>query len=217
MLYQLSWRDECIRLVEAATGKVAPSFGPHHAAVTLLIIGRQQPIGRYELCDNLSIGEGSARTLLRRLTDARYISADGKQGQRLTKKGMKLFNEMSSDIPLGLFLELKELVVYDYAYAFLVKDRAELVTDGIRQRDEAIIKGGYGRSGSTTLVHKNGFLVMPPDDFNVLLGNEEEALLIINSLRPEDNDVILIGSANNKNLAREVAMASVMTLFEGER
>ena len=180
------------------------------------MIGRQQPIGRYELCANLSIGEGSARTLLKRLTEAGYIMADGKQGQRLTKKGKALFDRISQDLPLGLFLDLRDLVVYDYAYAILVKQKAHLISDGIRQRDEAIIKGGYGHSGCTTLIQKNGMLVMPPDDYNVLLASEDEALLLINSLRPEDGDVIVIGSANEKNLAREVAMASVMTLFEGE-
>jgi hypothetical protein len=43
---------------------------------------------------------------------------------------------------------------------------------------------------------------------------EPETLLIIESLRPEDGDVIVIGSANDPKLAREVAMASVMTLFD---
>ncbi len=34
------------------------------------------------------------------------------------------------------------------------------------------------------------------------------------TLRPLDDDVIIIGSANNPNLAREVSMAAVMTLFD---
>jgi hypothetical protein len=52
---------------------------------------------------------------------------------------------------------------------------------------------------------------MPPGDYHVL---SEEGLLIIETLRPIDEDVIVIGSANDPNLAREVSMAAAMTLFD---
>jgi len=211
----LTWKDEFIRLSEPADGRVAPAFKPHQAAVALIMIGREQPLGRYELCDKMSIGEGSARTLLKRLTEADYIEPEGKQGQRLTISGQRLFDEIIRDVPRGLMLDVKQLVMYDYAYANLVKGKASLVTDGVRQRDEAIIQGGYGKAGASTLVQKNVRLVMPPDDFHVLLAYEAETVLIIESLRPEDNDVVIIGSADDPKLAREVSMAAVMTLFNG--
>jgi hypothetical protein len=52
----VSWKEKFVQLVGAADGRVAPAFGPHHAAVTLVMIGREQPLGRYELCQNLSVG-----------------------------------------------------------------------------------------------------------------------------------------------------------------
>jgi predicted transcriptional regulator len=210
----MSWKAEFIRLSEPADGRVAPAFKPHHAAVGLILIGREQPLGRYELCDKLSIGEGSVRTLLKRLTEGDYIEPEGKQGQRLTTKGKRLFDEISRDVPIGILLEVGQLVMYEYGYANLVKNKAAIVTDGVRQRDEAIIQGGYGKAGATTLVQKNIRLVMPPDDFHILLAYESETLLILESLRPENNDVVIIGSADDPNLAREVSMAAVMTLFD---
>jgi DNA-binding PadR family transcriptional regulator len=211
----LTWKDDFIRLSKPADGRVAPAFKPHQAAVALIMIGREQPLGRYELCDKMSIGEGSARTLLKRLTEADYIESDGKQGQRLTSKGQQLFDEIIQDVPIGLLLDIRQLVMYEYAFANLVKAKASKVTDGVRQRDEAIIQGGYGKAGASTLIQKNVRLVMPPDDFHILLAYEDETLLIIESLRPENNDVIVIGSADDPNLAREVSMAAVMTLFDG--
>ncbi len=178
------------------------------------MIGREQPLGRYELCDKMSIGEGSARTLLKRLTEADFIQPEGKQGQKLTSSGQRLLNEIVRDIPIGLMLNVNQLVMYEYAFANLVKDKGSVVTDGVRQRDEAIIQGGYGKAGASTLVQKNVRLVMPPDDFHILLAYEAETLLIIESLRPENNDVVVIGSADDPNLAREVSMAAVMTLFD---
>lgn len=205
-----------MKLSEPADGRVAPAFKPHHAAVALVMIGREQPLGRYELCDKMSIGEGSARTLLKRLTEADYIEPEGKQGQKLTQKGLKLFDEIMKDVPIGLMLDVRKLVMYEYAYANLVKNKAVAVTDGVRQRDEAIIQGGYGKAGATTLIQRNIRLVMPPDDFHILVAYEAETLLIIESLRPENNDVVVIGSADDLNLAREVSMAAVMTLFDGD-
>jgi hypothetical protein len=35
-------------------------------------------------------------------------------------------------------------------------------------------------------------------------------------LKPEEADVVVIGSATDANVAREVSMAAVMTLFEVE-
>lgn len=212
----MSWKKELIRLAEPADGRVPHAFKAHHAAVALIMIGRQQPLGRYELCENMSIGEGSARTLLKRLTEADYTSADGKQGQKLTRKGLMLFEQLTHDIPLGLFLDVPRLVMYDYGYANLVKRGAQRVTDGIRQRDEAIIQGGYGKAGATTLTYKTGVLTMPPGNFDILSEYGDEVALVIDSVKPEDSDAIVLGSAKDANLAREVSMAAVMTLFEVE-
>jgi len=209
----MTWKNEFIELAQPADGRVAPVFKPHHAAVALILIGREQPLGRYDLCEKMSIGEGSVRTLLKRLSEADYIEAVGKQGQTLTQKGKNLFEKVSKDVPIGLSLNIKPLVMYEFAYANLVKSALPKITDGIRQRDEAIIQGGYDSAGATTLIYKGGNLVMPPDDFHLLLKYEQETLLIFESLRPEDGDAIVIGSADNQNLAREVSMAAVMTLF----
>ena len=210
----MTWKDEFIRLSEPADGRVAPAFKPHHAAVVLIMIAREQPLGRYELCEKMSIGEGSVRTLLKRLTEADYIEPEGKQGQRLTASGERLFEEVSRDVPIGLMLDIHRLVMYEYAYANLVRNKASKITDGVRQRDEAIIQGGYGKAGATTLVQRSIRLVMPPDDFHILVAYEPETLLIIESLKPENNDAVVIGSADDPNLAREVSMAAVMTLFD---
>ena len=209
----MSWKQEFIKLSEPADGRVAPAFKPYHAAVALVLIGREQPLGRYELCEKMSIGEGSVRTLLKRLSEAEFIEAEGKQGQRLTSKGKTLFDKIVRDVPIGLALDVRRLVMYDYAFANLVKGQSSKITDGVRQRDEAIIQGGYDQAGASTLIQKDGGLVMPPDNFHILTAYEEETLLLFESLRPEDGDVIVIGSAVSESLAREVSMAAVLTLF----
>ncbi|MHA2084619.1 MAG: hypothetical protein ACXABD_12755, partial [Candidatus Thorarchaeota archaeon] len=83
---RLSWKQELVQISQAADGRVSPAFGPHHTAVVLNMIGREQPLGRYDICARMSIGEGSVRTLLKRLSESGYIIAEGKQGQVLTLK-----------------------------------------------------------------------------------------------------------------------------------
>ncbi len=204
------------RLAEAVDGRVPPVFRPYHVTVALIMIGQQQPLGRYELCENLTVGEGTVRTLIKRLTEEGYVEAAGKQGQRLTDKGMMLFDQITAEIPVGLFLELGSLVMYRHAFANLVRNRGHRVLNGMRQRDEAIIQGGHNRAGATTLVCRNSILLMPPDNLNILSVYPREALLILDSLRPQNGDAIVIGSADEPNLAREVAMAATMTLFEND-
>jgi DNA-binding PadR family transcriptional regulator len=208
-----TWKEAAVQLSEYRYLNVPNLYQPHHVIVSLLLIGENEPLGRYDLSENLTIGEGSIRTLLKRLTERGYIVAELRQGQRLTKRGREMFNAIRADMPFGLFLELGNLVLHEHSYASLVTKKAERVLDGVRQRDEAMIQGGHGKAGATTLVMKGGMLVMPPDCSNVLLTNEKESLLIIDTLRPEEDDVIVIGSAINNNLAKEVSVAAALTLF----
>ncbi|MHA1882719.1 MAG: hypothetical protein ACTSUO_06700, partial [Candidatus Thorarchaeota archaeon] len=120
----MSWIDDFIQIAQPADGRVPPVFKPHQAAVALVLIGREQPLGRYELRDKMSIGEGSTRTLLKRLTDFGYITAEGKQGQKLTSKGQDLFERVSKDVPIALSLQVQSLVMHSCAYASLVKGKA---------------------------------------------------------------------------------------------
>jgi hypothetical protein len=177
-----------------------------------MLIGEQQPLGRYDLTDSLTIGEGSVRTLLKRLTKEGYIIAERHQGQSLTKKGLDLFEEIKQDIPFGLYVDMGNLAMYEHSFANLVKRKGDAVKDGVLQRDEALICAGYGRAGATTLVMKEGMLVMPPDNTNTLLENEHESILLLDSLRPDEGDAIVIGSSLDRNMAREVAMAASITL-----
>ncbi|MEM2143094.1 MAG: DUF4443 domain-containing protein [Candidatus Thorarchaeota archaeon] len=210
----MHWTRILENVARPVDGRVAPVFRANHVAVALMKIGREQPLGRYELCQNLSIGEGSVRTMLRRLTEEGYLEPEGRQGQRLTARGRAVFEEMVRDIPFGLYLDLDGLVIHNIAFANLVRGKASKVSTGMRQRDEALIHAGHSKAGVTTLVYTDGRLLMPPGDLDVIVNYQRESLLILESLKPEDNDAVVIGSSEDRNIAREVSMAAAMTLFE---
>ena len=206
------WKRVVANLAETQYLNVPKRYQHHHVALAILLIGERQPLGRYDLTDSMTIGEGSVRTLLKRLTKEGYITAEQHHGQSLTKKGQGLFEDIKQDIPFGLFVDIGNLAIYQYSFANLIKGKGNRVKDGVLQRDEALICAGYGRAGATTLVMRNGLLVMPPDDTNTLLENERESILLLDSLRPEEGDAIVIGSSIDSNMAREVAMAASTTL-----
>ena len=89
------WVDIACELADLRYLNAPQSFQSHHVVVSFLLIGALQPVGRYDLCAQLTLGEGSVRSLMKRLSKGGYIAAEGKQGQKLTPKGKSLFDDIS--------------------------------------------------------------------------------------------------------------------------
>jgi hypothetical protein len=94
-----------------------------------------------------------------------------------------------------------------FNYAVLVKDIAYNIRSGIEQRDAAIKLGAVG---ATTLIFKNGRLLMPNTREDLLRNNPKIHSLIIKKLEPKDNDVIIIGSSENKKTAELAAKSAAL-------
>ena len=67
----------------------AAAFSQVHLCLALLTIGDESPIGRIELSRKLGLGEGAARTIIRRMAQARIIRTV-KEGCVLTNRGQLL-------------------------------------------------------------------------------------------------------------------------------
>ena len=67
-----------------------------------------------------------------------------------------------------------------------------LLRSGIEQRDAAI---KMGASGATTLLFKENKFVIPGTNYNSLIKEPRIAKILIENLKPENGDVIIIGSA----------------------
>src|SRR5579863_1234484 len=71
----------------------SPSFDSPHVLLALLIIGDAVMVGRQALARQLNLGEGAARTIVRRLKDSGLIETDA-SGCHLTSSGGKLYDEI---------------------------------------------------------------------------------------------------------------------------
>jgi len=97
----------------------------------------------------------------------------------------------------------------------LVKNLAYVIRSGIEQRDEAIKAGAIG---ATTLIFRNGRLLMPGSREDLLRNDPKIHSLILQQFKPEDNDVIIIGSSQDKKIAEMAAKSAALhTISDHEK
>jgi hypothetical protein len=175
------------------------SFELVHIFKVLQLLNKNQHISRTLLCQELALGEGSVRTLLKHLKMHGLVSSTN-GGTRLTQKGKTLSSELLQSIPSESNMPKCSIALGKFNYVVLLRNYAFAIKSGIEQRDAAI---KIGALGATTLLYKDHKFIMPGSHKN----NNKDSLynephidnLLINKLMPEDNDIIIIGS-DNKNL-----------------
>jgi predicted transcriptional regulator len=200
------------KLVENLVGERAPgptaAFSVPHLLLALELIA-EKSFGRNRLAEELDVGEGTVRTLIGRLRDADLISIS-KAGCSLTKKGSKLWKEIKSNFKKTA-IEKSELAFTDFDVAVLVRKRACAVSSGMEQRDAAVMTGA---KGATTVLFKKGRLVFPSSDMDVTKSSPKASSQIMKLLKPEENDVIVIVSSDNRKKAEYGALAAAWTLLD---
>ncbi|MDH7563982.1 MAG: DUF4443 domain-containing protein [Candidatus Bathyarchaeota archaeon] len=186
----------------------AAAFTVFHLISVIEIIAAK-PIGRAALAASLNVGEGTVRTIIDRLKSARLI-ATSRAGCRLTSKGTALWKEYNSAITKAR-MEKNELSLADYNYAILVKNRLTRVKLGIEQRDAAMIAGA---KSATTILCKKKRLVIPSVSDDLAKDYPKAAEQILKLLKPEDNDVVIVGSADTPAKAEYGTLAAAWTLLD---
>jgi len=203
--------------IERVTRKIAPgrapSFTEAHVIKALEIIGGGEAVGRIRLSKELELGEGVTRTLVKHLKNEGIIEIS-KNGIALLEYGEKLFSDLRSRISEEVEVPPSPLTVGPFNVAVLVKDAASVVKTGLEQRDTAIKAGALG---ATTLIFVRNRLTMPSvEGKDVFKGISFIHEMFISKLDPKENDVILVGSGENKRLAELGAKMAALELLKFE-
>ncbi len=189
------------------------SFELVHIFKTFQLLDKNEHISRVLLCQELALGEGSVRTLVKHLKMQNLVkSTNG--GTRLTEKGKILSSELLQSIPSEDNMPKCSIALGKFNYMILLRKYGFAIKSGIEQRDAAI---KIGAVGATTLLYKDRKFIMPGayDNKNSLQKEPHIVKLLINKLKPEDDDVIIIGS-DNKSLrtaefgAKNAALFTIM-------
>lgn len=207
-----------IKLLDKVAERYYPSrvltFETAHIFKTLQVMHHNEKASRSLLIDEIGLGEGSVKTLVKHLKMKNLVETS-KAGMWLTGKGETLFSNISTAIPAEADIKECSITIGRFNHAILVKGLAKEVGSGIEQRDAAI---KIGALGATTLVFRDNKLFTSDKSYDIPVKDQKLTSLIIEKLKPENNDVIIIASADNKKIADLAAKrAALETISNHEK
>jgi predicted transcriptional regulator len=199
------------KFMQQISGKKAPgpstSFSIFHVYYALELMA-QKPLGRNKLAEKLNVGDGAVRTIISRLRESGLIDT-AKNGCNLTEKGEAVWKQFEEVFPKQVDLQKSELTNAEYNHAFLVKNAGEKVGSGIDQRDAAIIAGARR---ALVIVYKNGHLGIQSVSDSIEKQYPKAAKQILEQMQPNDNDVVIVASAETPLKAKRGAFAAAWSL-----
>lgn len=185
-------------------------FNHIHVALLIYYLGEYAPKSRFEISKFLGLGEGSVRTILKRLKDNSIISVT-KKGVYLSEKGLTFYKKFKKIFFLVVEDTIYSLAPGKYNVILLAKNMREKVFQGIEQRDQAI---KYGATGAITLVYEKDNFKFPNTKETVEDLYPSEFWSRIKSLgKPEDGDVLIICFAGDRQKAYIGCFAAALSLF----
>ncbi len=188
-----------------------PQFGPmfrfNDANVywALYVLSDGKRIGRKRLADEVGVGEGSMRRIIDTLKEWEFIQIK-QTGITITKSGQTFLSQLPIrpvDINVG------EMVVGAYQQAVLVIGASDKVVNGMEQRDVGI---KVGAEGCTTIVIRDGRLMVPPD-WDIDEKDSELAYRIRKETGITLADALVIGGGDTQASAIEAAVSAALLMF----
>jgi hypothetical protein len=194
-----------MKLVDLAKYGPVHRFADHHVYRTLLLLSDGKRRGRKQVADSINLGEGSMRTIVEYLREKGYIEIR-QTGISISPAGSEFLESM----PIRMErLEPSDLSIAARSVAVLVKDKADRISLGIEQRDAAMKAGA---DGATTVIIKEGGMLVPPD-YRLDEEKPEIARGLWRLLSPRDGDVIIVGTAQEYEKAEDGALAAAFALL----
>ncbi len=222
--------EELDDLFESET--IKPAFSYVHIISALYIFGDNFPegIGRYRLRKKLSIGPGTAKSLIKKLNKRKnfiYIpEMNIRKGHILTEKGLKFLEKIKKKIPFviqGNIDIVNEIIIETEdvnAYICLVKNSGSRITNGMTQRDAAIKVEGKGATclifnGREFHFEKNYIIKKGEDQMQINdeLQNYFSRMIHEQKSILEKGDVLIIGLGDLPEVARLACLSAALTLI----
>ncbi len=201
-------------IIERVTRKIAPgpapAFNEAHVVKAMELIDKYQTVGRIKLSKELGLGEGTTRTLLKHLKNE-GVTQSSRNGISFSGEGKKLFSDLRSKLSEGIDVPSSPLTVGAFNIAVLVRDAAQAIGSGMEQRDAAIKSGALG---ATTLIFSSNKLELPQEEENLCESMPELHDKLVTQLNPKENDVIIVGSGENRDLAEIGAKMAAIKLLK---
>ena len=187
-----------------------PAFGPMfrftdaNVYYALYVLSDGKRIGRKKLAEEAGVGEGSMRRILDKFREWNFVQIK-QTGISITKAGLVFLDQ----IPVRLIdVDLQGSVVGDFTQGVIVYGASSKIVNGMQQRDAGIKAGA---EGCTTIVIRDGKLMIPPD-WNIDEQTPELAYKIRKDTGITADDVIIVGGGSSKIAAVEAVLNAAFEL-----
>jgi len=201
---------EALKVLDRITSKTAPGMSPDyseaHVLKVLQLIASSKGIGRQRLSKEIGVGEGTVRTMIRRLKREGLVDSS-RRGLTLTNSGTEALADLLRFMKETELTNM-EVTVGSHDYAVLVRQAANHIKNGVEQRDVALLSGAIG---ATTLVYDGERLYMPGIGLELETSTSES---LIEWLKPSKGDVIIIGSSDTIISAEIGAKSAALNLIK---
>lgn len=190
------------------------SFDMVHIFKALQLMEERGHVSRGFLGHELNLGEGSIKTLMKHLKLKGLIETTN-GGTKMSSEGKRFFSQILSSMPRECKISKSSVALGKYNFAILLKYFSHGVKFGIEQRDAAIKMGALG---ATTLLYQNSKFVMPVTAFDSLKNEPVVDKVLNEKLKPEEGDVLIIGSddTDEKNAELAAKSAALITIMNHE-
>lgn len=182
------------------------TFSAPHVFKALQMLYKEQYVSRASFCEHLHMGEGAVKTMIMHLKEESIVDST-KSGTFLTNKGRNFVKIILDVVSSECTIKKCQIAQGRHNHAVILKKHGFATKTGMEQRDYAIL---YGASGATTLIYKDSQFVFPHENINCLRNDLKTKNSLLNNLRPENGDMIIIASANNPFVAEIAAKNSVL-------
>lgn len=187
----------------------SPSFSALDSVRLLRLLAEHDRVGRKRISKELGLGEGTVRTMLKRLSETGLIETS-RGGCSLSSRGKAIWGEIKKIIPKIVEVGRSELTLAPKSVAILIKGCAERVKSGIEQRDAAV---SIGAKGAVTMVFKDNKIVIPGVSADLERDYPKAFKEIMRLMCPEDGDVIIVSSADTLAKAECGALAAAWSII----
>jgi len=194
------------RIVSRRGSSKVLSFGEPHVFKALQILNKEGYVSRKSFCNHLALGEGAIKTLILHLREEGLVESV-RAGTFLTKKGRKFVTSLLQLMPADCFVPNPKFVNEKNSHAVLLHQFGKYVKTGIEQRDAAII---YGASSTMTMIFNKGKFVFPGEESDCFKSDFETRKLLLEKLKPNESDVVILASAGDPFTAEFAAKNSAL-------
>lgn len=188
----------------------SPAFTAAHVVKVLLVLSTEKTMGRINLSRTLGIGEGSVRTIIKRLVERSLVSVDSVGGCHLTDLGKSLISELKRKIVATTEVGLDEMGITLPSYALHLRDVHLACLSLTKLRDIAIKSGA---EGMVIFSVKDGHISLPMMADDVSKEYPKIANSLKSNFRLEDGDSILIGFSEDNKDSELAALSAAIFLI----